>query len=67
MVWGGEDQLCGWRSKLKFWEFRVSGPDLGDFGFLVLIWGIYVVVMVTCEIKGRETHVAWVMSATVDF
>ena len=47
VVWGGEDQLCGWRSKLKFWEFRVSGPDLGDFGFLVLIWGIYVVVMVT--------------------
>ena len=25
------------------------------------------VVMVTCEIKEQETHVAWVMSATVDF
>ena len=59
--------MCGWSSKLEFWEFRVSGTDLGDFGFLVLIWRIYVVVMVTCEIKEQETHVAWVMSATVDF
>ena len=38
-----------------------------NLGFLVLIWRIYVVVMVTCEIKGRETHVAWVMSTTMDF
>ena len=28
------------RSKLEFWESRVSGTDLGDFGFLVLIWGL---------------------------
>ena len=45
------------------------GPSLnfGNLGFLVLIWGIYVVVMVTCEIKRQETHVAWVISAMVDF
>ena len=34
------------RSKLEFWESRVFGIDLGDFGFLVLIWGL---VRVTCE------------------
>ena len=41
--------------------------NFGNLGFLVLIWRIYVVVMVTCEIKEQETHEAWVMSATVDF
>ena len=30
VVLGDEDYLCGWRSKLKFWESRV----------LVSIWGI---------------------------
>ena len=44
-----------------------SSSNFGNLGFLVLIWGIYVVVMVTCEIKGKETHVAWVISVTVDF
>ena len=45
------------------------GPSLNfrSLGFLVLIWGIYVVGMVTCEIKRWETHVAWVMSASVNF
>jgi len=40
---------------------RVSGIDLGD------LRGNGGHVGVTCEIKGRETHVAWVTRATVDF
>ena len=59
-----------------------GGPssNFGSLGFLVLILGIWVSgtdlgdlrgsgghVGVTCEIKGRETHVAWVMRATVNF
>ena len=34
------------RLKLEFWEFRVSGTDLGDFRFLLLIWGL---LRITCE------------------